>query len=74
MVFHFLERGTYIKKEDGLDMEELHVDELSDSKLLTRINKEHCFGGNLSVRRGKEERPIFSFSQDECIFHQFIFI
>jgi hypothetical protein len=54
-------------------MVELHVDELPDSELLTRINKECRFGGNLSVRRGKEERPIFSFGRDECIFRQFTF-
>ena len=57
-------KGYRYKNEDGLDMVELHVDELPDSELLTRINKECCFGGNLSVRSGKEERPIFSFSQD----------
>ncbi len=44
---------------------------LLESKLFTKIDKECCFGGNLSVRRGKEERPIFSFGQDECIFRQF---
>jgi hypothetical protein len=40
-------------------MAELHVEELPDSKLLTRINKEFCFGGNLnlSARRRREERP-----------------
>jgi hypothetical protein len=54
-------------------MVELHVDELPESELFTRINNECKFGGNLSVRRGLEERPIFSFSQDECNFRQFIF-
>jgi hypothetical protein len=60
------------KNEDGSDMVELHVDEPPDSKFLTRIDKECRFGGNLSVRRRKEERPI-SFGQNECIFCQFIF-
>ncbi len=54
-------KGYRYKNEDGLDMVELQVDELPDSKFLTRFDKECHFGGNLSVRRGKEERPIFSF-------------
>jgi hypothetical protein len=66
-------KGYRYKNEDGLDMVELHIDELPDSESLMRINKECHFGGNLSVRRRKKERPIFSFSQDECIIHQFIF-
>ena len=66
-------KGYGYKNEEGLDMVEHHIDKLPDSKLLTRFNKECCFGGNLSVRRGREERPIFSFGQDECIFCQFIF-
>jgi hypothetical protein len=72
-IYYYLERGTDIKNDDGLEMVELHLDELPESGLLTRINNECQFGGNLSVRRGLEERPIFSFGQDECIFCQFIF-
>ncbi len=66
-------KGYRYENEDGLEMVELHVDELPESALLTRINNECKFGGNLSVRRGLEERPIFSFSQDECNFRQFSF-
>jgi hypothetical protein len=54
-------------------MVEIHVDKIPDSALLTKINYECCFGGNLSVRKGKEERPLFSFGKDEFIFRQFIF-
>jgi hypothetical protein len=54
-------------------MVELHVDEIPDNELLTRINPEFRFGGNSSVWRDINERPIFSFGQDKCIFHQFIF-
>jgi hypothetical protein len=54
-------------------MVELHVDEIPDNELLTRINRKCHFGGNLHVWRVINERPIFSFCQDECIFHQFIF-
>ena len=66
-------KGYRYKNEEGLDMVKIHVDEIPDSALLTKINYECCFGGNLSVRKGKEERPLFSFGQDECIFRQFIF-
>jgi hypothetical protein len=54
-------------------MVELHVDEIPDNEILTRINHECWFGGNLSVWKNNNEKPIFSFGQDECIFHQFIF-
>jgi len=54
-------------------MVELHVDKIPGNEILTRINRECCFGGNLSVRKNNNEKPIFSFGQDECIFRQFIF-
>jgi hypothetical protein len=54
-------------------MVELHVDEIPDNEILTRINHECWFGGNLSVWKNNNEKPIFSFGQDECIFRQFIF-
>ena len=66
-------KGYRYKNEAGLDMVEIHVDEIPDNASLTRINAECRFGGNLSVRKGKEERPLFSLGQDECIFRQFIF-
>ena len=31
------------------------------------------FGGNLSVRKKEDEKPIIIFGQDECIFKQFLF-
>ena len=30
-------------------------------------------GGNLSVRKNPDEKPLLSFGHDECIFRQFIF-
>jgi hypothetical protein len=54
-------------------MVEIHIDEIPDNTLLIKINYECRFGGNLSVHKGKEERMLLSFGQDECIFHQFIF-
>ena len=66
-------KGYRYQNEDGLDMVELHVDEIPDNEILTRINRECHFGGNLSVRKNNNEKPIFLFGQDECIFCQFIF-
>jgi hypothetical protein len=54
-------------------MVELHVDDIPDSELLTNINVRYPFGGNLSVRKSPEEKPLLSFGHDECIFQQFIF-
>jgi hypothetical protein len=31
------------------------------------------FGGNLSIQKRPEEKPLLSFCHDECIFWQFIF-
>jgi hypothetical protein len=47
-VIYYLNRGTY-KNEEGLDMVEIHVDEIPDNSQLSRINYECHFGGNLSV-------------------------
>jgi hypothetical protein len=43
------------------------------AELLTKIYSECFFGGNLSVCKQLEERPLIAFSYDECIFCQFIF-
>ncbi len=66
-------RGYRYRNAGGLEMVEMHVDEIPDYSLLTYINHECIFGGNLSIRRNPNERPVFSFGHDECIFHQFIF-
>jgi len=67
------ERGYHFKSEDGTDMVELHVDEIPDGEILNKINQESRFGGNLSVRKKPEEKPLLAFGHDECIFRQFIF-
>jgi hypothetical protein len=54
-------------------MAELHIDDISSKELLTKIYSECPFGGNLSVRKLPEERPLLSFGHDECIFCQFVF-
>jgi hypothetical protein len=66
-------RGYRYKNEEGLEMVELHVDEIPDNTLLTRINNLCLYGGNLSVRKMPNERPVISFGHGECIFRQFIF-
>jgi hypothetical protein len=54
-------------------MVEMHVDKITDNSLLTYINQECIFGGNLSIQKNPNEQPLFSFGHDKCIFHQFIF-
>jgi hypothetical protein len=54
-------------------MVELHIDDIPDNPLLTKIPSMYRFGGNLSVRKQEDEWPMFSFSHTECIFHQYIF-
>jgi hypothetical protein len=66
-------KGFRYKNEEGLDMVEIHVEGIPDNALHTKINYECCFGRNLSVQKGQEERPLLSFCQYECIFCHFIF-
>jgi hypothetical protein len=54
---------------DGHQMVELHVD--TCNILEEKANNETKFGGNLSVRKGIEEKPLFMFGHDECIFKQY---
>ncbi len=54
-------------------MVEIHVDEIPDNTLLTKINSKLKYGGNLSIRKRPEEKPLISFGHDECIFRQLIF-
>jgi len=67
------EKGYRYKSQERLEMVELHVDEIPDSELLTNINLRYPFGGYLSVQKSLEEKPLLSFSHNECIFQQFIF-
>jgi hypothetical protein len=66
-------RGYRYKNEAGLEMVELHIDEIPDNTLPTRINNLCLYGRNLSVKKMPNERPVISFGHDKCIFCQFIF-
>jgi len=66
-------RGFHYNAEDGTEMVKLHVDEIPNNQLLTRINADCKFGGNLSFKKKQDEKLLFSFGLDECIFCQFIF-
>ncbi len=66
-------RGFRYEAEGGKKMVELHIDDISSKELLTKIYSECPFGGNLSVQKLPEERPLISFGHDECIFRQFVF-
>ena len=66
-------KGYRYQNEEGLEMVEIHVDEIPDSKLLTNINLQCWFGSNLSIQKRPEEKPLISFGHDECIFRQYIF-
>jgi hypothetical protein len=54
-------------------MVELHIDEIPDGELLTKINLNVPFGGNLSIQKMPKEKLLLSFGHDECIFWQYIF-
>ncbi len=72
-----LEKNGYIQPnsgyrysdENGNDMVELHVD--TCNILEERANNITKFGGNLSVRKELEEKPLNMFGHDECIFKQY---
>ena len=66
-------RGYHYRNAGRLEMVEMHVDKITDNSLLTYINQECIFGGNLSIQKNPNEQPLFSFGHDKCIFHQFIF-
>ena len=51
-------------------MVEYHVD--SCSEFQEKMNRETTFGGNLSVRKQENERPLLMFGHDEAIFKQFL--
>ncbi len=61
-------KGFRYKHEQGSEMVEIHVDEKLDNKLLTEINSKLKYGGNLSIHKQPEEKPLISFGHDECIF------
>jgi len=61
--------GYRYEDDQGGSMVELHVD--SCHKFEEKANKETKFGGWLSVRKAKEEKPLIMFGHDECIFKKF---
>ncbi len=46
-------------------MVEIHMDEKQDNKLLTEINSKLKYGGNLSIHKQPEEKPLISFGYAE---------
>lgn len=55
---------------DGRRIIEFHVD---DHPMFQENLSHTQFGGSLSVRNPKPNRPLIAFGQDECIFKQYIF-
>jgi hypothetical protein len=51
-------------------MVEYHVN--SCTEFQERMNNETKFGGNLSVRMNKEEKPLIMFGHNEAIFKQYL--
>ena len=54
------EKGYRYKSQEGLEMVELHINEIPGSELLTNINLKYPFGGNLSVQKRPEEKAMTS--------------
>merc|ERR1711884_996912 len=50
-------------------MYEYHVDDAD--YFMEHGNSHYDFGGNWSARRDLSKKPLISFGQDECIFHQY---
>ena len=63
--------GFYYNTDDGVEMVEYHVD--ASYKFQDKID-ELPFGGNLSVRKNLESRPVMFIGQDEAIYIQFLFL
>jgi len=49
------------------------VYEIPDNYILEEVKKKCPLGGNLSIQRKKNKKPLLSFGHDECIFCQFTF-
>jgi hypothetical protein len=66
-------KGFRYKNEQGLEMVEIHMDEITDNKLLTEINSKLKYSGNLSICKQPDEKLLTLFGHNGCIFHQYIF-
>ena len=64
------ENVGYHYKKDGVDMVEFHVD---DHILFQSRCDSLPYGGNLSVRKPPNTKPLMILGQDECIFKQYLF-
>ncbi len=62
--------GYRYMSENGEKMVEYHVD--SCTEFQERMNEVTKFGGNLSVRMKKEEKPLIMFGHNEAIFKQYL--
>ena len=61
---------AYTYTVGDIEMFEFHVD--SSKELIDFVPQEmQKFGGNLSVRKPQNEKPLIRIGQDEAIFHQF---
>ena len=59
-------------QSDGVEMIEFHVD---DQDFLHEVADElghGIMGGNVSMRRPPDTKPLMVFGQDECVFNQFL--
>jgi hypothetical protein len=66
-------RGYHYLSADNVQMVEFHVD---DYDLLHDLAEEMgfgTFGGNLSVRKPPDTKPLMIFGQDESVYSQFLF-
>ena len=65
------EDGYKYSHEDGSTWYEYHVDDHTDFE--SRMNEGyHPFGGNLSVRKPPDSKPLMILGQDEVIFKQYL--
>jgi hypothetical protein len=65
-------RGYHYTSTDNVEMVEYHVD---DCDLLFDLAEDMgfgAFGGNLSVRKPPDAKPLMIFGQDESVFNQFL--
>ena len=61
-------------KDENKTYYEFHVDDHPDFSCSSWHNSELAvFGGNLSVRKPTDTKPLIIFGQDECIFKQYVF-
>jgi len=62
--------GFQYKNDDGVNMIEYHVDDHDDFHII--MNQKHKYGGELSVRKPPDIRPLIIIGHDECIFKQYL--